>query len=282
MINNLELVVVNTYTKIENTLFIKYNMAKKPRPYVLAETNWKTVKETKYTIAILPWGATEAHNYHLPYATDNFQVEYVTIEAANKAWEKSAKVVVLPTIPFGVNTGQMDIPFCMNMNPNTQYAVLKDVIQVLNGQNIKKLVIVNSHGGNNFKQMIRELSLEFPKVFVCALNWWQVVNTNDYFDEPGDHAGELETSAMMHIAPNLVLPLEQAGNGNDKRFKIKGFKEGWVSAQRQWTQISKDTGVGNPKLATKEKGEEFLKIVTQKIADFFEELHHADINNMYQ
>jgi len=252
------------------------------RPYVLAETNWKSVKEQSYTVAILPWGATEAHNYHLPYATDNFQAEYVAIEAAKKAWKKNAKVIVLPTIPFGVNTGQMDIPLCMNMNPSTQYAILKDIVQVLDGQNIQKLVIVNSHGGNNFKQMIRELSLEFPKVFVCALNWWQVANANDHFDEPGDHAGELETSAMLQIAPNLVLPLKQAGTGKDKKFKIKGLKEGWVTAQREWKKISDDTGVGNPKLATQEKGKAFLGVVIQKVADFFEELHYADVNNMYE
>ena len=42
------------------------------RPYILAETNWKAVKETKFELAVLPWGATEAHNYHLPYGTDNF------------------------------------------------------------------------------------------------------------------------------------------------------------------------------------------------------------------
>lgn len=252
------------------------------RPYVLADTNWKSVMETNYTVAVLPWGATEAHNYHLPYATDNFQAEYVAIEAAKKAWDKEAKVVVLPTIPFGVNTGQMDISLCMNINPSTQYAVLKDIVEVLNGHNIQKLVIINSHGGNNFKQMIRELSLDFPNVFVCSINWWQAVNPTAYFDEPGDHAGELETSAMLHIAPHLVLPLNEAGNGSAKKFKIKGLKEGWVSAQRQWTQVTEDTGVGNPKLATHEKGNTFLKVVVQNIADFFEELHHADVNNMYE
>ncbi|TEW75610.1 creatininase family protein [Gramella jeungdoensis] len=252
------------------------------RPYVLAETNWKDVKQESYTVAILPWGATEAHNYHLPYGTDNFQAEYVAIKAAKIAWQNNAKVIVLPIIPFGVNTGQMDIPFCINMNPSTQYAVLKDILQTLNGQNIEKLVIVNSHGGNNFKQIIRELSLEFPKVFICAINWWQVTDATKYFDAPGDHAGELETSAMLKIAPNIVLPIEQAGNGNSKKFKIEGLKEGWVIAQRQWTKISEDTGVGNPKLATKEKGITFLNVVIKKIAAFFEELHNADTNNMYQ
>lgn len=252
------------------------------RPYVLAETNWKSVKDTIFTVAVLPWGATEAHNYHLPYATDNYQAEYVAIAAAERAWSNDAKAIVLPTIPFGVNTGQMDISLCMNMRPSTQYAVLKDVVEVLNAHDIHKLVIINSHGGNNFKQMIRELSLEFPKVFVCAINWWQAVNAAPYFDEPGDHAGELETAAMQHIAPHLVLPVSKAGDGSAKQFKIKGLKEGWVSTQRQWTQVTEDTGVGNPKMATKEKGEMFLDVVTQNIAEFFEELHHADLEDMYE
>ena len=79
------------------------------RPYILAETNWKAVRQTHYEVAILPWGATEAHNYHLPYNTDVAQCDYVAAESARLAWEQEAGVVALPNIPFGVNTGQMDI-----------------------------------------------------------------------------------------------------------------------------------------------------------------------------
>ena len=55
-----------------------------PRPYILAEITWKTVREANYEVVVLPWGATEAHNYHLPYATDNIQSDYVVAEAARK------------------------------------------------------------------------------------------------------------------------------------------------------------------------------------------------------
>lgn len=257
-------------------------MNEKPRPYVLAETNWKAVKEEKYGVAVLPWGATEAHNYHLPYATDNILAESAAIEAARIAWSKNAKTIVLPTIPFGVNTGQLDIPLCINMNPSTQLAILKDIVAVLDRQNIKKLVIVNAHGGNNFKQIIRELSVLYPNVFVCALNWWHAENGNDFFDEPGDHAGELETAVTMHLMPHLVLPLAEAGDGVSKQFKLKGLKEGWVTSQRKWTSVTKDTGVGNPKKATKEKGELFFKAVTHKIGSFLEELCLADLEDMYE
>ncbi|MDH5604646.1 MAG: creatininase family protein, partial [Cyclobacteriaceae bacterium] len=67
-----------------------------PRPYVLSETNWKTVKNTDYNLAILPWGATEAHNYHLPYGTDCIEAEHVAYTSAGIAWEKGAKVIALP------------------------------------------------------------------------------------------------------------------------------------------------------------------------------------------
>lgn len=252
------------------------------RPYVLAETNWKEVNKENFSLAILPWGATEAHNFHLPYGTDNYLAEAVGIEAARKAWQKECKPLVLPTIPFGVNTGQMGVKFCMNMMPSTQLAVLKDVVQVLDTHKIDKLVIINAHGGNNFKQMIRELSLIFPKVFICSINWWQVTNSKSFFGEPGDHAGELETAAMMHLAPHLVLPLSEAGEGKSRSFKIKGLKEGWVTAQREWIKVSEDTGVGDPKMATAENGKAFFDKTTDIIGGFLEELHHADVNDLYE
>ena len=126
-------------------------------PFLLSDTTWKTVRDTKYEVAILPWGATEAHNFHLPYGTDSYEASHIAAESARRAWNAGAKVVVLPGIPFGVNTGQLDIRLCINMNPSTQAAVLTDVVRSLEGQGIPKLVILNGHGGNDFRQMIREL-----------------------------------------------------------------------------------------------------------------------------
>ncbi|MEX0883451.1 MAG: creatininase family protein, partial [Cyclobacteriaceae bacterium] len=109
------------------------------RPYILAETNWKALKEKKIELAILPWGATEAHNYHLPYGTDVFEADAIAAEAGKLAWEKGAKIMVLPTIPFGVNTGQSDILMDINLNPSTQLTILKDIAAVLQRQGIPKL-----------------------------------------------------------------------------------------------------------------------------------------------
>jgi creatinine amidohydrolase len=252
-----------------------------PRPYILAETNWKSVKETGFEVAILPWGATEPHNFHLPYATDNYESTAVAERAAEVAWKKGAKVIVLPNVPFGVNTGQLDLRLTLNMNPSTQFAVLSDLAAALAGYGIRKLLILNSHGGNDFKQMIRELQ---PKLdlFICSINWWNCVKSADFFDEPGDHAGELETSLMMVMQPDLIRPLSEAGAGKARKFRIAGLRDGWAWAPRQWTKVTDDTGTGNPFAATREKGEKFLAAVTERIGGFLVELAAADRSDLYE
>lgn len=252
------------------------------RPYILAETNWDYLKEAKFELAVLPWGATEAHNYHLPYSTDAIEADYIAAESARIAWEKGAKVIVLPTIPFGVNTGQTDIFLDINLTPSTQFAILKDVAEVLNRQGIKKLLIFNSHGGNDFKSIVRELGFRFPEMFICVSNWFQSIDRKEFFENPGDHADEMESSLILYLKPELVLPKEKWGDGKEKKNKIKAFSEGWVWAERKWSKISEDTGVGDPMLATKEKGEKYFKAVTQKMGNLFFELSKADIENLYE
>ncbi len=252
-----------------------------PRPYVLAETNWKAVKDTPFEVAILPWGATEPHNYHLPYGTDNYESAAIAERSAEIAWKQGAKVVVLPTVPFGVNTGQLDLRLAINMNPSTQFAVLSDVASAISQQGVRKLLVLNSHGGNDFKQMIRELQ---PRVnlFICTINWWTCVKGADYFDEPGDHAGEMETSMMMALHPSLPLPLSDAGPGKANKFRVAGLRDGWAWAPRKWTRVTSDTGTGNPAASTAEKGEKFIRAVTEKIGGFLVDLAKADPANMYE
>lgn len=251
------------------------------RPYVLAETNWKTVKDTPFDVAVLPWGATEPHNYHMPYGTDNYESIRIAERAAEIAWNQGAKVVVLPTVPFGVNTGQLDLRLAINMNPSTQLAVLTDIATALSGQGVRKLLILNSHGGNDFRQMIRELQPRV-KMFICTINWWTCIKGSEYFDEPGDHAGEMETSIMMALEPDLLLPLSEAGPGKAKKFRVAGLRDGWAWAPRQWTKVTPDTGTGNPAASTREKGEKFLRAVTERIGGFLVDLAKADPDDMYE
>src|SRR5262249_8981154 len=206
------------------------------RPYILAETTWKTVDATSYDVAILPWGATEAHNYHLPYGTDSIQAEQIATRAAATAWSRGAKVVVLPTVPFGVNTTQLDIKLTLSINPSTQAALVADLVSSLDGQGVHKLLILSSHGGNEFRQMIREPQPR-TRVFLSTINWWSCVDLKQFVEEPGDHAGEAETAAMLHLVPEMVQPLDEAGTGRARPSRLTGIREGWAWAPRRWTQV---------------------------------------------
>jgi creatinine amidohydrolase len=252
------------------------------QPFILAETNWKTLKDLKTDVAVLPWGATEAHNLHLPFGTDNIETERIAASAASIAWEKGTKVVVLPVIPFGVNTGQLDIRININMNPSTQFAILRDVADVLNRHGITKFLILNGHGGNDFKQIVRELGLLFPKLFICTCNWFQSVDQSQYFEKDGGHADEMETSLMQFLVPDMVRPLSEAGKGKAKKFRIKALNEKWAWAERKWSQVTPDTGIGDPSKANPEKGEKYFNAVVAKVSQLITDLAKTDVNDMYE
>jgi len=158
--------------------------------------------------------------------------------------------------------------------------VLADLTRSLAGQGVGKLVILNGHGGNDFRQMIRELQ-PTVSIFLCTVSWYAALDPKPFFDEPGDHAGELETSLLLHVAPQLVRPMSEAGDGAARRFTIAALREGWAWAPRSWRQVTEDTGVGNPAAATAEKGARYLDAVADRLAGFLVELAAAATGALY-
>src|SRR3989442_10815509 len=127
--------------------------------------------------------------------------------------------------------------------------------------------------------MIRELQ-PAVSLFLCSVNWYQVVDPQLFFSEQGDQAGELETSVMLHVAPELVRPLSDAGPGRARRFKIAGLREGLAWAPRRWRQVTDDTGVGNPAAATAENGRKYVEAGGEKGGGVLGGLARADTGEM--
>jgi creatinine amidohydrolase len=215
-------------------------------------------------------GGDRAAQPHLPYATDTIQCDHVAAEAARRAWARGAGGV-LPTVPFGVQTTQLDLKFALNVMPSTQLALLGDLVAALEGQGVRKLVVLNGHGGNDFRQIIREL-VPRTRMLLCAVNWWQVEDGAPYFDDLGDHAGELETSVMLHAAPALVAPLAQAGDGRRAQPWWARCARAGRGRRGPWTTVTADTGIGDPRAATAAKGARFVDAVCARLAHFLEEL----------
>jgi creatinine amidohydrolase len=247
-----------------------------PREGVIAEMAWPQVRIAAWPVVILPWGATEPHNTHLPYGTDTILGSEVAARVAAQCTASDVRVAALPAIPFGVNTTQLDLPLTVNVMPSTQLAILRDVVRSLEPHGVRALLLLNAHGGNELRALVRELQPE-TRVLLVIANWWQA-GDHSLFAEPGDHAGALETAAMLHVAPHLVAARGEWGEGRARRSVLAGVREGWAWLPRRWTQVTADTGVGNPREATAELGAAFMGQAVDRIAALCRQLATLDPN----
>ncbi|MCL2640024.1 MAG: creatininase family protein, partial [Phycisphaerales bacterium] len=241
--------------------------ATSPRAYLLAEANLKQLQERRPKVAVLPWGATEAHNYHLPHGTDNTVATAYAHHAAALAYGKGAQVVVLPVVPFGNNAQHIDQVATIHMSTATTFAILRDVCHSLESQGIDRLVIVNGHGGNDFKQLVRDLQNEY-KIMIVQVNVFQLIPQikGETFPEPGNHAGDSETSIMLHICPSMVV-MGNASDGRSVPFDIPHLKQPGVWTPRIWSKNQPETGAGDPRPATAEKGKRVFEAGVKALAD---------------
>lgn len=256
------------------------------RPWKLAEITYATVKSNDYEVAVLPIGATEPHNLHLPYSIDTIEGEAIGDRICEEAHARGAKVMLLPTIPYSTETNQRECPFSMNVNPSTLYLYLQDLIESLVYQGIRKIVLLNCHGGNDLKGFVREMyGKSEAKLFLC--DWYRIFGDVyfDIFERMDDHAGEMETSLAMAICPHLVARNEDgsfaADDGQTRPTRFDAVNSGWVSITRPWHLLTTNTGTANPHAATAEKGERLLAILADRLAGFLLELSRAEIDDKF-
>lgn len=243
-------------------------------PYDISAATWGEVKkQDHYDWAILPWGSTEPHNGHLPYGTDVICSSGIACRAAEELAAAGIRAMVLPGVPFGSqNPGQTQLPFCIHTRQETQAAILRDIVTSLKRQGIGRLLIINGHGGNSFKGMVRDLTAEDPSFLILASDWYHVLPLKNYFEaEIDDHAGEQETSVVMYLRPELVK-MEYAGTGESKPFAIEGLNNKVAWHPRDWSRVSVDTGIGNPALASAEKGKRYVEDVVALYVKMMKEI----------
>jgi creatinine amidohydrolase len=255
-------------------------------PWNLVETTYTHTREHQYEVAVLPLGATEPHNLHLPYGMDVFEGTIIGERVCAAAHERGANVVLLPTIPYGTETNLQAFPLAMNLNPSTLYAVVTDLVASLENSGIRKLILLNSHGGNDMKPLLRELyGKTSVHLFLC--NWYSMIldQYDDIFDNRDDHAGEMETSFALAFLPELVEKHPDgrvaADDGSPAPMQFRALQEGWVSITRPWHLLTKQAGVGNPFAATAEKGERFVELIVERLAEFIVELSNSRIDDRF-
>lgn len=256
------------------------------KPWNLSQTHLGEVRSHGFDTAVLPFGATEPHNLHLPYGTDCFEAEWIGDTLCEAAWAQGAKVCLLPTIPFGTESNLQAFPLAINLQPTTMLRMLQDIVESLETSGIRKLVLLNSHGGNDFKPFLRELyGRTRVQLFLC--NWYQMIRdaANQIFDHPDDHAGEMETSLILAYRPELVRREESgrlaADQGSVRPMRFEALEKGWVSITRPWHLLTTQSGSGNPHQATAEKGIHLMEIIKQRLAPFLIELAKSKVDDAF-
>jgi creatinine amidohydrolase len=256
------------------------------RPWKLSECNYAHVKAQSFEVAVLPLGATEPHNLHLPYGTDIFEADLVGEKICQAAHGRGAKVVLLPTIPYGTETNMRQLPLAMNLNPTTLNAVVTDLVETLVKSGIRKIVLLNSHGGNDLKPLLRELyGRTEAYLFLC--NWYQIAGSEygKIFDEPEDHAGEMETSLAMAYFPDLIGRHADgsliADQGQVTPLRLEALREGGVSITRPWHLLTTNAGAGNPHAATADKGHRLMELLVERLGRFLVELSEATLDERF-
>jgi creatinine amidohydrolase len=235
-------------------------------------------------VLILPIGSTEPHAYHLCYGNDAFTAGALAERAAAKANREGARVLVLPAMPYGVNTNLVAIPYTQSIRPATMMQFVKDVVDTAEKQGIRKLVILNTHGGNKttLGAVLRELFATNPRVFVALIEGAETYRDQlpGIIENPGEHASEAETSVSLVLFPDKVH-MDKAAAPHNPDFRLKSLPASYITFVRPWKYVSDTTGHGDPTKATAEKGRKLVEVFVDRISVLLKELSDAEITEKF-
>lgn len=171
----------------------------------LTMTEYKAALKKTKTL-IIPFGTVEAHGSHLPLNTDTLIIREVVKEAASKA-----AVFMSPPIQYGVCTSTGQHPGSIGITTKTLRLVTLDIVRDAYSKGLRNFILVSGHGGGAHIQALKDagesLVCEYDDMKMAACCIYDIIGneTDGIIETMGDsHAGEMETSLVLHLAPRLV------------------------------------------------------------------------------
>jgi creatinine amidohydrolase/Fe(II)-dependent formamide hydrolase-like protein len=234
-------------------------------------------------VAILPVGAIEQHGPHLPVDTDTFDAEYLAKCVAEACG--NPKPLVLPTVSYGVSYHHEDFAGTISINNQTLAALVYDIGMSAARNGIKKLVIINGHGGNSptlnyAAQMINRDA----HIFVCVdTGETSDVDINSFIETPNDvHAGEIETSTSLAVRPHLVkTDLFHASVPEFSSRYLNFTSRRGVLWYAFTHRISLNGVMGDPTKADAEKGKKIWEIMIAHLVTLVEDLKKMSLDEIH-
>ena len=254
--------------------------------YLVSEMTWPQARRrfAEVDLALLPVGAIEQHGPHLPLDTDAFDADYLCRRVAEAC--SDPRPLVLPLIPYGVSYHHEDFAGTLSISNETLSRLVYEIGMDVARQGIKKLLIINGHGGNApALQFAAQQINRDGHIFTCV----DTGETSDadveaLAETPGDvHAGEIETSTSLFNRPHLVR-LDQAESF------VPDFSSHYLqfSSVRsvEWyartAKISESGVMGDPSRATREKGEKMWEVMVRHLVQLVEDLKRLSLDEIHQ
>jgi len=242
---------------------------------MLHEMSWIEAREyfKKSDLVILPVGSNEQHGPQNPLGTDHLIAKAIAEETARRTG-----VLCLQVIPFGVSSHHKQFWGTIFISPRTFKNYVKDVCLALNYYGVRKIVIVNGHGGNSpaLLELARELK---EKVLMWIFLWWRVASKllPELFKyEERAHAGAEETSMNLALHPHIV-DMNQAVDEEPRRPFAQ--TEG-VAFPFDTVDMTSSGVFGRSKTASAEKGEKVFEAVVNELVRHVNLLRKMKIENL--
>ncbi len=250
------------------------------QPYLYQHYTWPEMREVAKSqpVVILPIGSVEDHGRHLPLDTDNFLIWSICEAAAQAA---PGEMLLLPPIPYGFETHHLDFPGTIYIAPQHLLEFVLDVTKSVARHGFRHLLIADGHGSNMpiLDLVARRTILETEAACGCFI--WpslaqQVINELRESESPGGmaHACELETSVYLYLDSGRVQMSKaekEIGLPPSRFIWMDLMKGSPVLYMDHWTRFSKSGVVGDPTVATAEKGRKIFEAVVAALVELVRE-----------
>ena len=255
-----------------------------PMAFKFTELNWQQIDklDRDNTIFLLPTGAIEQHGPHLPVDTDIFNSNAL-VESVAASFKSN--VIALPPIWWGTSPHHKGYPGTISLRLETFHHLLTDIFSSLTAHGFYRFLVLNGHGGNAgiLTASTADLS-ETLGVSIPTYSYWQSIK-NVLVEIGGSeiggmgHACEMETSLALHLRPELVDLKAIARDMPDVRVALSciDFRQpGFLGIPLDFRRDSKSGVMGDPTLATAEKGEKIFTAALAAAKDAVQSLLSAD------